>query len=66
MDSDFGEMCASPLTYEECLTAVKGMAGDRSPGGDGLPKEFYAAFFLVFGWAFVAMINRCYRHGVSE
>ena len=64
VDSDFGEMCASPLTYEECLTAVKGMAGDRSPGSDGLPKEFYAAFFPVFGRAFVAMINRCYRRGV--
>ena len=64
VDSDFSEMCASPLTYEECWVAVKGMAGDKSPGRDGLPKEFYAAFFPVFGRAFVAMVNRCYRRGV--
>ena len=58
--------CASPLTYEECFVAVRGMADDKSPGGDGLPKEFYAAFFPVFGQAFfaMAMINRCYQCGV--
>ena len=56
VDSDFSEMCASPLTCEECFVAVRGMADDNSPGGDGLPKEFYAAFFPVFGQAVFAMI----------
>ena len=57
VDSDFSEMCASPLSYEECFSAVKGMADDKSPGSDVLLKEFYVAFFPVFGRAFVAMIN---------
>ena len=42
----------------------RGMADDKSPGSDGLLKEFYFAFSPVFGRAFVAMINRCYRCGV--
>ena len=64
VDGDFCEMCASPLSYEDSFAAVTGMADDKSPGSDGLPKEFYVAFFPVFGRAFVAMINRCYRCGV--
>ncbi|KAJ1157834.1 hypothetical protein NDU88_010531 [Pleurodeles waltl] len=36
------ESLAAPLTPEELLTAIQGMACNMSPGIDGLPIEFYS------------------------
>ena len=56
-DSD---KCEGYLDFEECLEAIKGMSNCKTPGKDGLPKEFYQKFFYLFGPDFVAMINMCY------
>ena len=39
------ELCEQPVTYEECIKAINGMADRESPGCDGLPAEFYKMFF---------------------
>ena len=39
------------------------MAASRSPGSDGLPKEFYAKFFPIFGAELVALINLSLDNG---
>ena len=57
------ESCEGFLTADECLKALKGMKNGKTPGGDGLPKEFYITFFHLFGEDFVEMINDCYLIG---
>ena len=46
-----------PITYEECQAAIKSFENNKSPGIDGLPKEFYQKFFHLFGKSFVQVIN---------
>ena len=52
-------VCEGFLTYEECWEAVQGMQNNKSPGLDGLPKEFYSKFFPLFGQVFVETVNWC-------
>ena len=61
VDSDY---CEGPITKEECLLAIKQMQNNKSPGLDGLPKEFYAKFFSIIGDKFVEMINNCFVDGM--
>ena len=56
-------LCEGFITYEEYWEAIKGMANNKSPGLDGLPKEFYLKFFPLFGSCFVEMVNWCYVLG---
>ena len=37
--------CEGPLTEAECFTSLKTMKANKSPGSDGLPAEFYNAFW---------------------
>ena len=57
------ESCEGFLTTNECLLALRRMKNGKTPGGDGLPKEFYVKFFHLFGEDFVGMINDCYLLG---
>ena len=36
--------CEDPLTVDECLSALSGMTGRKTPGSDGFPMEFYLRF----------------------
>ena len=56
--------CDGPLTFDECLKAIGGMESGKAPGCDGLPSEFYKAFFPLFGRGFVEMINNCFNDGL--
>ena len=56
--------CEGPLTVEECLDAIKGMENGKSPGVDGLPKEFYHKFFPLFGADFVTVMTSCFEDGI--
>ena len=57
------ETCEGFLTKEECFNAIKKMKNGKTPGSDGLPKEFYFNFFHLFGDDFVNMVNECYLLG---
>ena len=43
------ETCEGELTLQKCLTALKEMPGNKSPGNDGLTKEFSLCFFRNIG-----------------
>ena len=38
-------LCEGVLNRKECLDALKSMKGDKSPGTDCLPCEFYKFFW---------------------
>jgi hypothetical protein len=60
------EICEGPYTYsDECWRAICLMANDKSPGSDGLPAEFYKAFFPEFGHIFVSIANSQYQHELA-
>ena len=39
------QSCEREITKNECWDALKSMGNNKSPGNDGLTKEFYLAFF---------------------
>ena len=55
--------CETPIKYSECLEAIHQMSDYKTPGLDGLPKEFYAKFFHLFGHDYVKMINQSLTKG---
>ena len=38
-------LCEGELTKRECWEALQTMGNNKSPGNDGLSKEFYICFF---------------------
>lgn len=57
-------LCDKPITVHECRAAIEDMKDNKSPGSDGLPKEFYAKFFDLFALPFVEMLNNAYQEGI--
>lgn len=55
------DLCEGILTNAECKTAVDAMAHGKSPGIDGLPVEFYQAFWELLGDDLVEVLNSCYE-----
>ena len=56
--------CEGKLTRKECWDALVSMGSSKSPGNDGLTKEFYACFFTEVGSLLVSTLNFC--HDKSE
>ena len=54
--------CEGPLKPDEALVALKGMSRGKAPGYDGLPMEFYLAFWPVIGRDLVEVLNIGYQN----
>ena len=52
------------ITVDECVNAINSMENNKTPGSDGLPKEFYSKFFHLFGKGFVDMVHNCFEAGL--
>lgn len=52
--------CEGPLSENELLFALKGLQTGKSPGSDGLPTEFYLAFWDDLGASLTAVLNECF------
>ena len=63
LSSEEADSCEGDLTVSECLKAVQGMAKSKTPGLDGLPAEFYLAFWSVLGPDLVQVLNHAFRLG---
>ena len=55
--------CEGELTLTECTKALKKMQNNKSPGSDGLTKEFYCAFWDVISDYVVNSFNYAFKTG---
>ena len=55
--------CEGKLTLKECWDALVSMGSNKSPGNDGLTKEFYVCFFAEVGSLLVSTLNFCHDKG---
>ena len=52
--------CEGPITESEILNALTSMDNDKSPGNDGITKEFYIKFWEVIKEPFFASIQQSF------
>ena len=57
-------LCEGHLTLDEVHKALLGMAKRKSPGSDGLPAEFYLAFWDTLGSDLVEVLNASFDSGL--
>ena len=57
------QICSGFITEEECVSALKGMSGNKSPGSDGLTTECYRFFWNDIKALVIASLNEAYTKG---
>ena len=63
LSSDKMHLCEGPITVEEALVTLKGMARRKTPGSDGLSAEFFLKFWNVLGSDLVQVLNTSHEYG---
>ena len=63
MNNDERLLCEEELRKNECLESLKSMTPDKSPGTDGLPCEFYEAFWNDVAEILMKSFNYSYEIG---
>ena len=58
------ESCEDLLTKKECWDALHRMKHDKSPGSDGLTKEFYVCFFNEVSNTLITALNHSFTTGM--
>ena len=59
------EACDGKITVEECAAAISSMGNNKTPGSDGLSKEFYSNFFHLFALhGFMEMLNQSFEANI--
>ena len=56
--------CEGPLSSDEVFAALNGMARGKTPGSDGLPAEFYLAFWDTLSGDLVDVLNASFQSGL--
>ena len=64
LSSDNQKVCDTSLTLMELYDALNGMPASKTPGNDGLTKEFYIAFFDKLGPWLLKCLNFAFEKGV--
>ena len=64
LTADEQNVCEGIISIEECREAVNKMKGKKSPGDDGLPIEFYRAFWNEIGSLLIDVYNECFKHKI--
>ena len=57
------EFMEQPITLEELEAALKALPNGKSPGLDGLPKEFYVTFWQDLKHLFLELTNNIFATG---
>ena len=61
LDNQKALSCEGPITETELLNALKSMSNDKSPGNDGLMKEFYETFWNEIKNTLISSIQRSFE-----
>ena len=56
-------VCEEKLTVKECFDTLLTMSNGKSPGNDGLTKEFYVFFWEDLGSLLVDTLNYAFQYG---
>ena len=56
-------VCEGTLTKKECWEALLTMGNNKSPGNDGLTKEFYVCFFNEISTDLIDALNLSFAYG---
>ena len=56
-------MYANHITLQECLSVLKSMPNNKTPGTDGISTEWYKFFFRDIGQTVVDSYNYAFKHG---
>ena len=57
------QTCEGPILENELLKALKNMTNNKSPGNDGLTKEFYETFWEDMKKPLCASITKAFHRG---
>ena len=60
------QVCDGLLTKTECEEALKCMNADKTPGIDGLPVEFYKAFWDDISTHLLSVLNFAFESGCLQ
>ena len=55
--------CEGIITKRECWDALSSMNDNKSPGNDGLSKEFYICLFEKLADPFIQALNQSFVYG---
>ena len=55
--------CEGKLTLKEIYQVLESMPGKKSPGNDGLSKEFYLSFFDLLSQPLLESLNAAFDEG---
>ena len=61
LTDDESRLCEGELTKRECWEALQTMGNNKSPGNDGLSKEFYVCFFNEIHSYLFQALNMSFR-----
>ena len=56
-------ICEGKLSKKECYDALLSLGNNKSPGNDGLSKEFYVRFFSEIHPFLIQALNYSFQHG---
>ena len=60
MTADFTTLCDAPVTLEDLSNALSKLPRSKHPGSDGLPYEFYQAFWPLLGPSLLAVFTEAF------
>ena len=63
LSADEQTICEGRLTLKEIYEALSYLSSNKTPGNDGLSREFYLAFFDLLGNEVLASLNYSYQIG---
>ena len=63
LKEEHSQTCEDPVTDSELLNTLKGMPNNKSPGTDGLRKEFYETFWEEKKEPLCESITKSYQNG---
>ena len=63
LSEDDETLCDGQITLNEIFGALNNMASNKTPGNDGLSKEFYLAFFDLLGPKLLQCLNKVFSLG---